>query len=297
MAQKLDSRHLAKLAAPKSGNKIYYDSEVAGFGCRVTAGGARSFILNYRTRSGRERRYTIGSASEWSVTAARDEANKLKRAIERGDDPLAAIRADREAPTVEDLCQRFREEHLSKRRATTQKSYGDIIDRSILPKLRHLKVAEVSFADIDGLHRKITKDGAPYHANRVLSVLSKMFNLAIRWQWCTVNPAKGIERNVEVKRDRYLSTEELVRLGEALAKCRDKQAAAIIRALLLTGARSGEVTAMRWHDLDLETGAWTKPGRGYQAGQAASRPAVGARSAVACAVTLRRGRRRRVCIC
>jgi integrase len=260
VAEKLDGRRLKDLAAPKSGNKIYYDSEVVGLGCRVTAAGARAFILNYRTRSGRERRYTIGPVSEWSLTAAREEAKELKKKIGGGTDPLAEIRADREAPTVADMCERFREEHLPKKRPATQRLYSDVIDRAVLPKLRHFKVVEVTFADIDGLHRKITKDGAPYYANRALSVITKMFNLAIHWKWRLDNPAKGVERNQEFKRERYLSAAELARLSEALAKYSDPQAANVVRLLLLTGARSGEVLAMRWKDLDLEDGIWTKPG-------------------------------------
>jgi integrase len=160
---------------------------------------------------------------------------------------------------VEDLCTRFREEHLPKKRPNTQRQYRDIIDRRILPKLRHLKVAEVTFADVDGLHRKVTKDGAPYLANRCAAVLTKMFTLAIRWGWRTDTPTKGIERNKEPARHRYLSADELVRLGEALAKHPDQQGANIIRLLLLTGARSDEVKSMRWENLDLENGIWTKP--------------------------------------
>jgi integrase len=265
MAEKLTDKIVRFLPAPKpvpetkTNAKITYDTEVAGLGCRVTCAGARAFILNYRTRSGRERRYTIGPASEWSVAAARAEAKELKKQIDRGNDPLAEIRADREAPTMADLCTRFTEEHLSKKRASTQESYGIIINGLILPKLKHMKVAEVTFADVDALHRKITKDGTPYQANRAVAVLSKMFSLAIKWQWCTANPVKGIEHNEETKRDRYLSAEELVRLGTALATCQDQQGANIIRLLLLTGARRGEVRAMRWADLNLEEGTWTKP--------------------------------------
>lgn len=66
---------------------ITYDSEVLGFGCRITSGGARPFILNYHTRSGRERRYTIGRFGVWSVSAARAEAKELKREVDRGQDP------------------------------------------------------------------------------------------------------------------------------------------------------------------------------------------------------------------
>ncbi len=80
-----------------------------------------------------------------------------------------------------------------------------------------MKVADVAWADVDALHRKITKAGHPYQANRVIAALSKMFSLAIRWHMRPDNPVKGIERNQEHKRKRYLSGDELARLTEALA--------------------------------------------------------------------------------
>ena len=91
------------LPTPAKSNKVHYDDEVKGFGVGVTAAGARSFVLNYVTRSGRERRYTIGSCQDWSTTAARAEARRLRQLIDQGGDPLADIEAEREAPTVGDL--------------------------------------------------------------------------------------------------------------------------------------------------------------------------------------------------
>jgi hypothetical protein len=77
--------------------------------------------------------------------------------------------------------------------------------------MRSLKVADVTFTDIDFLHRKITSRGSNYQANRVVALLSKMFQLAIRWQWRADNPCKGVERNQERKRHRYLDGSELER--------------------------------------------------------------------------------------
>ena len=90
-------------------------------------------------------------------------------------------------------------------------------------------------------------------------MLSKMFALAIRWGLCAHNPAEGIERNSEIARKRYLSGEELSALTQALTAHPDRQAADIIRTLLLTGARSAEVFGMRWDNLDLARGIWSKP--------------------------------------
>ena len=192
-------------------------------------GSSRAFILNYRTRAGRERRYTIGSFPEWKTAAARVEAAELKRRIDAGDDPLGAIEDERAAPTVGELCQRYEEEHLPKKRPSSREADLGFIRRYVLPELRHRKVAEVAFADIDALHRKITRGGRPIAANRVVALCSKMFALAVRWRWRMDNPAKGVERNQEHKRTRYLTGDELARLTEALAMHEDRQGANIIR--------------------------------------------------------------------
>jgi integrase len=260
MARHLTDAIVKRLLAPDTGNNITYDDDVVGFGCRVTAGGARSWILNYRTRSGRERRYTIGSATNWRATAARAEAKRLKRLIEEGQDPLADREDARTAPTVGDLIDRFEQEHLPRKRASTAGDYKRMIENHIRPALKHLKVSEVAFADIDRLHRKITTAGHRYRANRVIAVVSKMFALAIRWGMRDSNPCRGIERNYESKRKRYLSGDELTRLTAALAEHPDQQAANVIRLLLMSGARRGEVLGMRWADIDLGAGIWTKPG-------------------------------------
>ena len=259
MSLKLTDTIVKNLPLPTAGNRVEYDSDVKGFGCRVTAAGARSFVLNYRTKAGRERRYTIGQFPAWKVAAARAEGAELKKRVDRGEDPLADIAAVRAAPTVADLCRRFEEEHFPRLRPGTQADYKSLIDNHILPVLKNHKVADVTFSDIDSLHRKITK-AAPYRANRAVAVLSKMFALAIHWKYRSDNPTKAIERNQEVKRQRYLAGDELGRLSLVLAEHDDQEAANILRLLLLTGARRGEVLGMRWDQLDLNAGVWTKPG-------------------------------------
>jgi integrase len=95
-----------------------------------------------------------------------------------------------------------------------------------------------------------------------------MLSLAIKWGWRSDNPARGIERYPEAKRTRYLTPNEFERLTKALAKYPDtvrrpdfaRQVANIIRLLLLTGARSGEVQKAEWSQFELESGEWVKPG-------------------------------------
>src|SRR5262249_12637181 len=262
MGAKLNEKLIEKLSPPSSGYKITYDDEVGGFGVRVTEAGAKSFILRYRTKSGRERTYTIGPAGNgWKVSTAREHAKDLKARLrtEPGYDPLAEIEAERDAPTVARLFERFAEDWLPKKRLATRQQYQRSFEKYILPELKHRKVAEVDYSDVDRLHRNVTKQAGPYQANRVIAALSKAMNLAGKWKWRETNPCKGIERNAEAKRRRYLDGSELVRLTDALNKHPDTQAANVIRMLLLTGARRGEVLAARWDQFDLETGIWTKP--------------------------------------
>ena len=88
MATKLTDTIVKNLPAPAAGNRITYDDELVGFGCRVTAAGARAFIVNYRAGA-RERRITIGSFPDWTVKAARDEPKAIKRRVDQGEDPMA----------------------------------------------------------------------------------------------------------------------------------------------------------------------------------------------------------------
>ena len=213
---------------------------------------------------GRERRYTIGRHPDYSVTAARDVASKLKRKIrDEGYDPLAEIQAAREAPNMADLAARYIEEHLPEKRPSSQRDDLAAIEQDILPELgRTKKVAEVTATDVKKLHRKISEH-APYKANRVVALLSKMFNLAITWEMRSEqsgNPCKRLKRNQEVRRKRYLKPDELARLMISLDAHPDAQAANIVRMLLLTGARFSEVAGARWDQFDLEAGMWVKPG-------------------------------------
>jgi len=202
----------------------------------------------------------MGRFPDWSVGAGREEARRLKREIDCGGDPLAEIEAERGSPTVDDLIQRFIEEHVSRKRPHTQYDYKNVIERHIRPAIGRMKVVEVAWADIDALHRKITKAGRITQANRVIAVASKMFSLAIRWRMRSDSPAKGIERNPEQQRKRYPSPAELKRLTDALDTHADQQAADIFRLCLLTGCRSGEAMAARWDDMRLAGGTWTNPG-------------------------------------
>lgn len=260
--QHLTDALVKRLSPPPRGNRVTWDDAVAGYGCRVTAAGARSYVFNYRIRATQqERRVTIGPTSSWSASAARDEAKRLRRIVDGGGDPRGDDMEQREAATVADLIKRFEKEYLPRKRPSTARSYKGMLKKHIGPHFgKFTKVASVKFDDIDRLHRKVTATGSTYVANRSVALCSKMFSQAIKWELRTDNPCKGVERNAETKRKRYLNADELKRLTAALAETPDKQFVDAVLLLLLTGARKGEVLSMRREQLDLKAGVWTKPG-------------------------------------
>ena len=260
----LIDRSIRALPVPAAGAVITYDADVPGFGIRVTTKGVRSFVLNYVVH-GHERRMTIGRFPTWSATAAREQAKSLRRKVDAGIDPLQeqhaqlrAAEAIRGAPTMTDLFERYAVEHLSRKAPRAAADDRSMWEKIILPRLGTMKVTAVTPTDIDALHADV---GAtrPVRANRVVEVVRKAFNLAIRWGWRTDNPALGVHRNHEEKRARYLSASEILRLSGALAAHTERTSANAIRLLMLTGARRGEVLGARWDMFDLDAGIWVKP--------------------------------------
>lgn len=264
MVQKLTDKLVRALEPPptkggKGANRITYDADIPGFGVRVTSAGAVAFIFNYRRRAdGVERRYTIGAFPAWSVAAAREQAKTLRRKIDNGGDPVGEVRATREAPTVADLCAQVLEEHVSKKSPGWRADFASVVRNDVVPALGRMKVATVEFEHIERLHRQVSKR-APVRANRLLTMLSKTFYLAMKWNLRTDNPCRGVERNQEYRRNRYLTADELARLSKALKEEADQQAADAFRLLLLTGARRGEILGATWDQFDLRAGVWTKP--------------------------------------
>ena len=299
MRDELTDRLVASLSPPaadaKSASRIIYDSAKnapAGFGVRISRGGARTFILDYRARGGATRRLKIGTFDAngiggWKVAAARRRAGDVKRAIDVGDDPAAALARDRSAPTMADLCERYLDEHAREHKSDAA---GDqsLIDQFVLSEWRNRHAGEITREDVRKLHRKITREGitrdgatrpspaqrdlfqakarkaraarpAPIRANRLVTLLHKIFGLAIEWGMRADNPATRIKRNPEQPRQRYLSPEEISRLSSELARPTDQASADAVRLLLLTGARLGEVLSASWEQFDFVTGVWTKP--------------------------------------
>jgi integrase len=273
MALKISDTWLKKQAAPSSGAVTCWDSEITGFGARIFAptkrhtAGARSFFVNYRI-DGREKRFTIGSYPDWSAEAARAEAKELRRRIDRGEDPALDRKTRREAPTVRDLAERYRVEHLANKAKSSQINDWAMIKNDILPAIGDRKVADIHDGDIGALRNAITARGAAVRANRVLAVASTMFALALRrkegedapWRdQAQGNPCKGVSRNPEEGHERFFSPAELAALGDALQAYGDTPAANCLRFIMLTGCRPGEAMLATWNQFEAEPGFWVKP--------------------------------------
>ncbi|MXO57856.1 tyrosine-type recombinase/integrase [Pontixanthobacter gangjinensis] len=254
--QKLSDQIARETQPPAAGNRIVYDSKLSGFGLRVTAKGVRSFVLNYRVK-GRERRITIGQYPAWTVLAARKQAEQLRRSVDLGLDPLEERVAERSAPTVRDLFDRYAKEHLPTKAPRSAADDRSMWIKDILPALAAKKVSDLCPQDCDELHRTISLD-RPTRANRVIEVLRKALNLAIRWGWIERNVASGARRNPELKRTRYLSRKEVAKLIEALESHQERTSADALLFMLLTGCRRSEALNARWDQFDLERRVWTK---------------------------------------
>jgi integrase len=267
----------AKAAGRKS--PIFMDDEVIGFGVQVRETGRKSFTLDY-TFEGRRRRFFIGDFPDWSTVAARDQAKQIKRQVDQGIDPLAIRDERRAAPTVRHLVERYFEEHLPRLAIDTASDCRSMMNAFVLPAWGNRKVIDIRRSDVDHLLVEVAKGRprprkvktkqkrykplqpsrpTPGRANRVGDTIRKMFNLAIRWEMRTDNPAAGFIRNPENPRERFLNLDEITKVSDLLANHSNQLMANIIRLLMLTGARRGEVLNARWEQFDLEHGVWTKP--------------------------------------
>src|ERR1019366_7632292 len=257
MKRRIVQQTILKLSPPKQGNRIEWDAEIPGFGVRITSAGVVAFVLDYRIHA-RKRRYTIGRHPEVTATAARARAIELRLKISNGIDPLEEREQERAEPTKGNLAAEYLSRYAKKeKRASSLRNDKGMLANIILPRFGSLRVKSINQRDIDTLHASL--ESTPYHANRVLSLLSRMFTLAIKWGYRADNPVHGIRRFDEPIKERWLPAEEIRRFSDALDCYRDQDAADALRLLLFTGAREQEALGADWTQFDLARGEWTKP--------------------------------------
>ena len=256
MARAKLTKRAVEAVRPADRDLILWDTEIKGFGCKVTPKGKRVYFAYYRTREGQQRRPSIGVHGAMTCEQARETARQWL--ADRDRDPSGLRQARKSAPTVAEFAERYVTQHAeAKKSSKSTVQDRRMLERFVLPAFGKHKLAEVTRADVVKLHHRL-KD-TPYQANRVLALLSKMFNLAERWDLRPdgTNPCRHVEKYRERNRERFLSEAELARLAEVLAaaertRTQSPSVIAAIRLLLFTGARLSEILTLRWEHVDVE---------------------------------------------
>jgi len=288
-AQRITKRVVDALQ-PNGREFAVWDDTVSGFGVRVRPTGAKSYVVVYRAGAGRGapvRRYTIAAVGKIAPERARARAKIILGAVAHGHDPASQKTTERGTPTVAELADRFMADHVrAKRKPGTAEFYRDILDRIVKPALGTTKADKLTRLQVGKLHSSLSD--TPFQANRVLAVVGSMYAFAGRAGIVQegTNPARGIDKFKEGRRERFLTGEELERLGAAIREAEttgipwtvdeskptakhvpkakrstkiDPSAAAALRLLLFTGCRLREILHLRWEHVDIERGCLFLP--------------------------------------
>ena len=261
---------------PTGRDLIFWDAAVAGFGLKVSAAGAKTYVVQYRTsggRSGTTRRVTVGKhGSPWTADAARNEAKRILGQVAQGEDPVLARRDRKATLTVAELCDKYLAEGTGTKKESTLATDRGRIERHIKPLLGGRKVTEVTPADIrkflksvaegatatdvkTGIRGRAIVKGGKGTASRTIGLLGGIFTFAIELGLIKDNPVHGVPRYADKKNERFLSADELGLVGNALREGAEgginPKALAIIKLLTFTGARRGEIERLRWSEVDI----------------------------------------------
>lgn len=255
----ITDKFLAHLKRPESGARVYF-ADLPGFGVRISQGGTITFIYNYRNRHGEDRRIKIGRYPAWTPTQARNKALQFQNDVDNGRDPQAEkeAAASERALSFTAVSGLYMEDgEVLKQAKNTFRNNRQMLDSIILPNLGSRRIDSIERRDITKLHSSLS--GTPYRANRVLALLSTIFNFAIEQKLRSENPTEGVKKYHEEKRERWLTADELAAFAKALDGYADQNAANCIRLLMLTGSRESEAMQATWSEFDLARGIWTKP--------------------------------------
>lgn len=264
MGKRLTKR-LVEQTRPGDKAKVLWDSDIKGFGCKITPTGAKIYFYYYRTDDGQQRRPTIGRHGSITCEKAREVAKNWYAEVVKGGDPSGTRQSAKRASTIAELCDRYLQEHVEvHNKPRTVKQARRIVETKIKPKLGRGKVGGLTRPDVMNFHSSMAR--TPREANHALAILSKIMSLAEAWGLRSggSNPCMHVERYRENKRERFLSASELQALGQALANADHAsteawQVTAAVRLLILTGGRLSEICELAWDQVDFDASVIRMP--------------------------------------
>jgi integrase len=243
-----------QLPIPEKGWAYYYDLKVQGLGIGIGTTGKKTFIL-YRKIDGRPERLTLGRYPDLTIEQARGKASEINSAIAQGANPAQARRGREAELTFGELFSQYIERHAKQNKRTwmgDEQRFRQYLQKPLSKK----KLSQVNRQVVASLHSDITLAGRPVVANRVLALISSVFGWAVSAGLWEANPVRGVRRNREQSRDRFLQSDELPRFFRALAKETNDTIRDYFLLSLLTGARRANVLSMHWADVNLERAEW-----------------------------------------
>ena len=261
---------------------IVYDSEIKGFGVRVMPSGIATYILEYRPGEGgrgvAKKRMALGRTTELTPDEARKLAQHNLGAVRRGDDPLLERETRRREIKLRELIDAWEAENPPGRKsgkpmaARTRANTLARLRHHVVPLLGDRRVSAVSADDVNDMIRRVTNGetrrsgkserkrgriivtGGEGAARKVSSDLSIVFAYAIEKKILAVNPVAGARKPRAGKRHDYLRVEHIKALGAALSELEaegvNPNGIAILRLILVTGARPSEIEGLKWSEID-----------------------------------------------
>lgn len=267
------------------GEKPYFlwCSELPGFGVRVFPSGKCIYYADYRNSDGARRRMSLGHHGKLTTEQARKEAMKTLGGVLKGEDPVEERVTRRNSLTVMELCDRYisaAEAGLimgkgrRPKKASTLVSDRGRVERHIKPLLGRKLVRDLKQSDINKFIRDVTAgktavvektqkkrgkaivEGGAGTAARTTGLLGGILSYAVSEGAIPFNPARGVRRPADGRRERRLNTHEYRQLGKALrAAMKEMETEQIIQGvqlLALTGCRLGEIEFLKWNEVDSE---------------------------------------------
>ena len=275
MAKQKLSKQSVDAAKPQASRYTIWDTEIRGFGIRVSPSGAKSYWLKYVSPvDGGQVWHRIAAHPDFTPGQARKKAEKLRGDIADGVCPAAARKADKQAKTVSQLCDQYLAEGCATKKPSTIATDKGRIERHIKPLLGQKHVKDVTSNDVRRFMKAVADGktaidektgprgrarvvGGKGTATRTVGLLGGVFSFAVAEGIRQDNPVRGVKRFPDQKGKRYLTPDELRRLGAVLSQAEadgeSPQAITALRLLILTGCRKSEILALRWDEVDFDS--------------------------------------------